>query len=102
MRITGEDLSVRNGLTPVPVAVGNGGTVERERVEKSGRSVKMRVEGCAGGGKNDNSEIGMRLIVAPAPRPALARLDSSDDSIGASRRGDDNDPPPTASTTVWC
>ena len=87
----------------MPVIVGNDGNVARERVERSGRSVDTRVEDCVGGGKNDNSEIGMRLIVAPAPRPAFARLDSSEDSMGASRRDGDSGPLPTASpTAVWC
>lgn len=83
----------------MPVIVGNGGNVEKERVERSGRSVDMRAEGCVGGGKNDNSEKGMRLIVAPAPRPAFARLDSSKDSMGVSRRDVDGGPLPIASPT---
>ena len=92
-----------NGLTPVPVLIGNGGNVERERVERSGRSVDTRLEGCVGGGKNDNSEIGTRLIVAPVPSPAFARLDSSEDSMGASRRDVDGGPLPNASpTAVLC
>ena len=64
----------------------------------------MRVEGWAGGGKNDNSETGMRLIVAPASRPAFARLVSSEDSMGASRRDVGNGRPRTASpmTVVCC
>lgn len=81
----------------MPAIVENGGNVENWRVEGSDRSVKVRLEGCVGGGKNDSSEIGMRLIVAPAPRPAFARLDSSENSMGASRRDVDGGPPPTAS-----
>lgn len=103
MRITGEGLSVLNGIAPVPVIVGNGGSVEWGKVEGSDRTVKMRVEGWAGGGKNDNSETGMRLIVAPASRPAFARLVSSEDSMGASRRDAGKGPPLTASPiTVAC
>lgn len=81
----------------MPVIAGNGGNVEWERVEGSDRTVKMRVEGWAGGGKNDNSETGMRLMVAPASRPAFARLVSSEDSMGASRRDVGSGPPLTAS-----
>jgi len=84
----------------VPVVVGKGGNVEWERMEGSDRAVKMRVDGCAGGGKNDNSETGMRRIVAPAPRPAFVKLVSSEDSMGVSRREVGNGPPLTASPMV--
>jgi hypothetical protein len=81
----------------VPVSVGNGGSVEPERMEECGCSVKTRVEGCAGGGKNDSSEIGMRLIVAFTPRLAFVRLGSSEGSRGSLRRDVDDGSAPAAS-----
>ena len=84
----------------MPVIVGRGGNVVWERIETSDRAVKMRVEGCAGGGKNDNSETGMRRIVAPTPSPAFVRLASSEDSMGGSRRDIGNGPPLTGPPMV--